>query len=50
VNEDEIGRTCSGNGKEEEYIQDLGRESRRKETTRKTDVDARIILKFILEQ
>jgi hypothetical protein len=35
--EDEVGRICSTNGgEEEECIWDIGGETRRKETTRKT--------------
>jgi hypothetical protein len=31
-----MGRACSMNGDDEEYIQDIGGKARRKETTRKT--------------
>jgi hypothetical protein len=31
-----MGRACSTNGGEEEYIEDIGGKSRRKETTGKT--------------
>jgi hypothetical protein len=31
-----MGRACSTNGEEEEYIMDIGGKVRRKETTRKT--------------
>jgi hypothetical protein len=34
--EDEMGRACSTNGRDEECIQDIGVKARRKETTRKT--------------
>jgi hypothetical protein len=36
VKEDEMGRTCSTNGGEEECIYDIGGKARRKETTWKT--------------
>jgi hypothetical protein len=37
-------------GREEECIQDFGGKARRKETTSKTDVGERKILKWILEE
>jgi hypothetical protein len=36
VKENEMGRTCSTNGGEEECIEDFGRKARMKDTTRKT--------------
>jgi hypothetical protein len=33
-----MGRACSTHGGEEECIQDIGGEARRKETTRKTKI------------
>jgi hypothetical protein len=36
MKEDEIGRACSTNGGEAEFIYDIGRNARRKETTGKT--------------
>jgi hypothetical protein len=36
IKEDEMGRACSTNGRDEECIQDIGGNARRKETTRKT--------------
>jgi hypothetical protein len=32
-----MGRECSTNGEEEECIEDIGGEARRKETTKKTN-------------
>jgi hypothetical protein len=45
-----MGRTCSTHGGEEECIQGFGGKARMKETTKKADVDWRIILKWILEK
>jgi hypothetical protein len=36
VKEDEMGRACRTNGGEEEYIQDIGGDAIRKETTGNT--------------
>jgi hypothetical protein len=36
LNEGEIGRACSTNGREQKCSQDIGGEARRKQTTRKT--------------
>jgi hypothetical protein len=49
LKEDEIGRVCSMHGREDECIQGFGRKNRRKETTRKTNVDGRRIMNWILE-
>jgi hypothetical protein len=35
VKEDEVGRSCSTNGGDEECVQDIGGKARMKETTRK---------------
>jgi hypothetical protein len=43
-----MDRACSTHERKEECIQDLCGKSRRKETTRRTDVGGRIILKYIL--
>jgi hypothetical protein len=45
-----MGRMYSTRGIEDECIQGLGGKTRKKETTRKTYVCARIILKWILEK
>jgi hypothetical protein len=45
-----MGRACSTHWEEEKCIQGFGGKARRKETTRKTDVGGRIILKWVLEK
>jgi hypothetical protein len=45
-----MGETYSMRGREEECMQGFGGTARRKETTRETDVDGRIILKCMLEK